>query len=125
MNNQPLLLPWMLNSRTFPNNSLRVYLYIYALLGKSKNPKLQLPFSRQEFAERLGFSYNSIQAALADLCELNIITIDPEKNGNKNLLRLNEVKEFNKAVILKRFQQRIVETLNNDEAPCADESENS
>lgn len=72
----------------------------------------------------LGFSYNSLQDGLRELETLGVIQLDPERKGNKNLLLLNTVEQFNKEEVKKRLSSSLLNFIKpNNKTSVSDEEE--
>ena len=66
---------------------------------------------RSDLQRKMGMAYNSIQAALSELVVLGMIEIDPNKNGNKNLISLRKPDQFNHVLIKERLSKSFLKIL--------------
>lgn len=102
---------WFFNSHIIGPSAFRLYFYFLWVQRVKPHPSKGsafIAFDRGHLALSLGFSYNSIQDGLRELEALGVIQLDPEAKGNKNLLLLKTVEQFNREEIKKRLSSALL-----------------
>jgi hypothetical protein len=102
---------WLYNSRIVGTSAFRLYHYLLWVQRVKPHPvkgSAFIAFDRRHLAMSLGFSYNSLQDGIRELEVLGVIQLDPERKGNKNLLLLNTVEQFNKEEVKKRLSSSLL-----------------
>lgn len=102
---------WLFNSHIVGPSAFRLYFYLLWVQRVKPHPSKGsafIAFDRGHLALSVGFSYNSIQDGLRELEALGVIQLDPEANGNKNLLLLKTVDQFNREEIKKRLSSALL-----------------
>lgn len=118
---------WLYNSRIVGTSAFRLYYYLLWVQRVKPHPvkgSAFIAFDRSHLAMSLGFSYNSLQDGLRELETLGVIQLDPERKGNKNLLLLNTVEQFNKDEVKKRLSSSLLNFIKpNNKTSVSDEEE--
>lgn len=97
---------WLYNSLIVGTSAFRLYFYFLWVQRVKPHPvkgSAFIAFDRKHLSASLGLSYNSVQDGLRELETLGVVQMDPEKKGNKSLLLLNTVEQFNREEIKKRL----------------------
>ncbi|MEN0059611.1 MAG: helix-turn-helix domain-containing protein [Bdellovibrio sp.] len=96
---------WFFHAHVVPDNAFRLYSYLRWVADKYPHPKGPeiVVINREQLKRLLGLSYNSIQRGLKSLIQLGLIELDPEKNKNKDCIRLTQEDEYNKVLLTQLF----------------------
>lgn len=110
MDREPM---WFFHSHVLSSPSYCLYRYLlWVIQMRPKTlPEGFVEVYRSDLQRKMGMAYNSIQAALSELVVLGMIEIDPNKNGNKNLISLRKPDQFNHVLIKERLSKSFLKIL--------------